>query len=223
MAMSKAEMFNLALRYLGIVNETITDPDDSTNPHAVQFSTWWDAYVPKELEGHDWQFARGSIAMTQSGTYTTSPYPGLSYIYTWPTDCLSPLFIPGESGRDNIPYRIGVQGDLGSRKKLIYTSRDEAVLVYTADMTQDYSLFPYTFGVMLAGRLALEYGFIKFGVGKQLEGLKELFRFLVVEARNEDAGNIMEDHWDVMHTSRYVTARGDSTAAATPSTFTQES
>ena len=221
MAVSKAEMMTLALRYLGITNVSIPDPGDTDNPFAVTFSDWWRSFIPKELELFDWRFARTSETLNLSVDFTDSPYQNMPYVYQWPPYCLIPRFMPGVSAEDHVPFDIGVQGNPGHRKRLIYTARLEASLIYSCDMSLDYGLFPYSFGVMIAGRLALEWGARKSGAGKQFDGLKTLYAALVGEARNVDAQMTVEDTLYNKFTPRYVAARGDSVAPSGLQNFEQ--
>lgn len=211
MAMAKADVFNLALRHLQIPNETISDPDDTDDALAVIFSALWEVHLPKELELHDWQFARAMVTLSDAtGAYPDTPYEGLTYIYYWPADCLAPRFINGNTRADNVPWKIGLQGLAGSRSRLIYTSRESAQLVYTRNVVQDYAHFSYAFDAMIAARLALEYGMFKLGGGTRVKGLKDLYTAMVIEARQHDAQLINDENWQDMETTRYVASRESS-------------
>lgn len=212
MAISKAEMMTLALRYLGITNATVTDPNDPDDPFAVTFSVWWKYYIPKELEIYDWRFARTSEALVASGSFDESPYGNLPYVFGWPSACLTPRFIPGASAEETMPYEVGVQGNPGKRERLLYTSKEDASLIYTCDLSDDYALFHYSFGVAIAGRLALEYATKKSGAGKQLEGLKQLYAALLGEARTADAQLSNEVTLYDKFTPRFLAVRGGSTS-----------
>ena len=216
MAVSKSDMMNLAMRYLGITNQTISDPDDPSDPFAVRFSDWWAMYIPKELEGYDWRFARSSTALNLADDTIESPFDDLTYAYIYPPGCLVPRYIPGNTVDENVPYEVGVQGTPQNMVRYIYTAKASAKLIHTVDMQYDYALFPYSFGVMIAGRFALEYGATKMGEGRQLAGLQKLYGALVVEAKQVDLNLSNEQAPTERFESDIMTARTGYTSGLSP-------
>ena len=220
MGMSKAQIFTMALRHMQITTETIQDPDDTEDALAVVLSAMWDKQVPKELEQHDWQIARAGRTLGLASAYE-SIYTQFDYCYFWPANCLAPRYIEGVTRDDNVPFRIGLQGEPGAKEKLIYTNRETPFLIYTDNVTRDYAHFSFSFGAALSARLALEFSMFRLGGGESVKGLEKTYAYLLSEAKAEDAQLVADENWTLMQTTRYEAARDEGGAHEALTAFSQ--
>lgn len=108
------------------------------------------------LRDIDWAFARRSKTLALLASIT---WPGWTYIYEAPSDCLAARRIFNESDpkgkdpRQKIPYEVCLHPTID--KLLVASDQPEAVLIYTASVGNG-AIFDSLFSDMFAWRLAME-------------------------------------------------------------------
>ena len=141
---SPVQICNVALTHLGESGliSSISPPDGSVN--AGYCATFYPVAKAEMLELGNWQFAtrRGTLAVTEndSGYY--------EYAYALPANCLRVLKVIGpedDEAGSSVVYE--------TRNNIIYTDTEEAVCVYTANIT-DSTKFSPTFVTALSFLLA---------------------------------------------------------------------
>lgn len=171
---SEVDICNLALAHLGdTANITSINPPDQSM-QAVQCARFYPIARDSLLEMYSWGFATKRALLP----LTANTVSGWQYIYEVPNDCVSPQVVISVDAQDdwsvpvvvpNVmplamhngqgiyqpqPYRLGTDAT-GAR--LLYTNLQDAVLIYTAivtDPTKFSPLFTETLAVYLASKLA---------------------------------------------------------------------
>jgi hypothetical protein len=149
---SSIDICNMALSYLGTTS-SITALTDST-VEAQQCNIHYAATRDALLSAHDWQFARKELLLLAS---TSTVVEGFSYIYQYPTDCLTPIrmdtgatitYAGTAIAYTQIEFEVrNVDAD-----RVIVANYDELTLVYTSRVTNTGL---YTPGFVKALALAL--------------------------------------------------------------------
>jgi hypothetical protein len=143
------------------------------------------------LEAHDWSFARKRKELSK---YADS-YAGWDYAYQIPPDCIAPrkiydpyegeVNIPGfSSTREPIKFEPATNSDLD--KGLILTNQDDALLIYTARVT-DVNRFSAMYIDALAYKLAADLAVPLRGKEALSRTMIMLFDAAVVRAQASDA------------------------------------
>lgn len=150
---SKTKIANLALGRIG-ASKQIRNVDTETTREAVVTRLFMDEDILFVLRDFPWPWATAYVALALvAGSTTENAVPDWRYAYRYPTDCLYARRIAIESlGRNNPkppPFRIGRD----AQGKLIYTNEPEAVLEYTAQITD-----PEEFDPMFTSMLAWKVG-----------------------------------------------------------------
>lgn len=151
---SEVDICNLALSHLGdeATVASIAPAEDSAQAEHCQ--RFYPIARNTVLEAHPWSFAKKRLNLV---ALTDDPPASWAYIYQYPTSCLTPLKLLGTGGTDDDDtedYVIEVQDD---GNKVIYTNIEDAVLVYTAlisDTTKYTQLFVNAVARLLASFLA---------------------------------------------------------------------
>lgn len=148
---SDVDICNLALGHIGSAAEvTAIDPADAS-VEAMHCARFYPAARRVLLESHAWRFATRRAALALLSTTETPDAWG--FTYTYPSECLRLLRVltPSSSNDDTSDaFKAEVLAD-GS--PVIHTNAEEAVAVFTADVT-DTTLFTPLFTQALARLLA---------------------------------------------------------------------
>lgn len=155
MPVSDTLIANLALDNIGS-NSAIASLGENS-PEAKACKLWYDMSRQHTLEAFDWSFARRRLALATHPD--AAPYQRWSFRYQYPANCLKARKIENPLGpdADAIPYEIELSDD-GSAKTIL-SNLDEAVLIYTSDITQTslFSMFFVdTLASLLASRIAIK-------------------------------------------------------------------
>lgn len=151
---------NMALSHIGAKStiESFTEK----GAEAKQADIWYDYSRLQVLEAFDWSFARKRVTMSLHGDTisetATDPLAGVwGYRYQYPGDCLAARKIqnPSAPPDDAVPFEI--ETSLNGQEKTILTDLQDAVLVYTWDLTNTdmfSSLFVSALSHLLAHQIA---------------------------------------------------------------------
>jgi hypothetical protein len=149
---SKTQIGNVALLRIG-VTQSVGNVDTETSREAIAIRLIFDDEVDFVLRDFPWPFATAYHTLELVDGSASSPANGdWTFAYRYPSDCMFARRIVTERGRRDAtppPYKIGRD----SQGKLIFTDQEDAVLEYTADVT-DPQEFDAMFASMLAWRIA---------------------------------------------------------------------
>lgn len=139
---------NLALAELGAtLIESLSERQKSAQYCKLIYETARDAV----LRDHDWSFARSR----QQLALLSDQYPGFSFAYQYPTNCLKDRSIWNDTDllteTEKVPYEISSSKD--NTHKVILTNHENAILIYTAKI-KDPNVFDQSFIDALKYRLA---------------------------------------------------------------------
>lgn len=150
MAVSKAQICNLALAHIKQTKTTISNLDTDTGNVATLCRIHYDVARQFVLADHPWNFATKRVALTDIG----SPPSDWVYRYDYPSDCLKFREIQRLSKTDApIPFTVEAEDD-GSGLSVL-TDMASAVGIYTWDVTNT-ALFSPQFASSLSWYLASE-------------------------------------------------------------------
>ena len=149
MSYSQAAICNIALGHLGI-NRLITDLESerTSKAQAQACITHYDLALEVTLKAHRWPFAQRIATLA-----TISGYDGTVWLYAYraPSDFLTAHTITRtEANPQGERFQVG--GD--SSGAIIYSNAEDAILDYTARVTQP-GLYPADFVEALAYQLAI--------------------------------------------------------------------
>lgn len=171
--MDKATICNMALAHIKAARITTLS---ERSEEAEYCNIFYDTARKATLEAFNWSFARKNMALVQMNEYTGDDFTryGFTYRYAYPSDCAKARYIPraGTAGRPFSPYadtyepqryvmadaaaipaRFKLElGDTENRRTIL-TNEEDAVLVYTKDIT-DTNLFNGQFVLALSYHLA---------------------------------------------------------------------
>lgn len=152
---------NMALSHIG-AKSTIESLDEDS-PEANQCEIWYDHSRLQVLEAYDWNFARKRKTLALHGDTISEtaadPLAGVwAFRYSYPSDCVAARKIqnPNAPPDDAIPFEV--ETSLNGEQKSILTNREDAVLVYTWDLTNT-DMFSILFVSALSHLLAHEIAF----------------------------------------------------------------
>lgn len=152
-SISVVKICNMALSHIGAKSniESLTE----SSAEASVCNLWYDWTRRQMLELHEWKFAKKRVAVP---LLETEPNSQWLYRYEYPSDCVKARLIENPTGpnEDVIPFSIENTSDGLSLSVL--TSQEEAVLIYTFDLT-NVALFSSIFVDALSWRLAAEIAF----------------------------------------------------------------
>jgi hypothetical protein len=145
----------MALSNIG-TRSTIASFDENST-EAKECKLWYDFSRTQALEAFDWSFARRRLALALHGD--DAPEMRWSFRYQYPANCIAARYIENPLGptADAVPFEIELSED-GNTKSLL-TNQEDAVLVYTSDMTQTTmytSHFVETLSHLLAFHIAIQ-------------------------------------------------------------------
>lgn len=168
---SQIDICNRALAVAG-TRSTIDSFDEGT-AESIQAALWYDTTRQELLRAAPWSFARATGVLSQLGSAQAgmSQYPW-PYMYAYPVDCMKARYVLGptpvaggdqplwcDSGPSRAnKFLIGsaLVGVPPQRVRVLLSNRDQAQLVYTADI-QDVGMFDPLFQGALVQLLASRF------------------------------------------------------------------
>ncbi len=149
MSYSQAAICNIALGHLGI-NRLITDleAERTSKAQAQACITHYDLALEVTLKANRWPFAQRIATLATISGFTSDVW---TYAYRAPSDYLTAHTI-NRTEANPLGERFEIGGDASGG--IIYTNAEDAVLDYTARVTQP-GLYPADFVEALAYQLAI--------------------------------------------------------------------
>lgn len=144
MAISQVGICNLALSYLGL--SSIASMTEAS-AEAVQCNLHYENARDFALRDYTWNFATKRVTLAESATIT--PPDEWGYAYSVPSDCLWARKVVTGPAMPAAEFVIETVGTA----KVIYTSEQDAILQYTARVSET-TLFDPMFVEALAWKLA---------------------------------------------------------------------
>ena len=151
MALTKLNIWNLALSHIGIRTTILTDTEDSTEREVVDLH--YTGLVEEAISRRPWSFSSTEADLVDA----TTPPTNWAYRYTYPTDCIKPQYIVGDgkaSGNHPVQFKVMKFGSTSPFDHVILSDRVNAVLVYTFRGADDESNWPIMFANALTHGLA---------------------------------------------------------------------
>jgi hypothetical protein len=150
---SKTQITNVALMRIG-VSQSVANVDTEQSREALSAKLIFDDEVDFVLRDFPWPWATAYAELgLVSGTTSAPTNADWLYAYRYPADCLfARRMVVASVGRVNTnppPFKLGRD----TQGRLIYTNEADAVLEYTARVT-DPAEFDALFRSMLSWRLA---------------------------------------------------------------------
>lgn len=186
---------NLALTRIGA--QTIAALTEAS-PAARACVTLYEPTRDSMLRLSPWRWARRRTVLALDEIRQSTEW---SYIYAVPSDCLRPLYIEAQSGlsdefylkSDLVYARPGTVPGAYRRFEMredgrLYTSVDNAVLIYTAKIT-DPTQFDPLFVEALSWRLGMDLAMALKSDSRKRQEVREEYVTALNEARARDAGD----------------------------------
>lgn len=185
MAISEAQICNLALAHIKQTTTTISNLVTDSGNTAVQCRIHYDVARQFVLADYNWNFSTKRVGLADISSDPMSPVTW-SYRYDYPSDCLKIQEIERLSKTDTpIPYRIEAEDD-GSGLSIL-TDLDEARAVYTFDV-KNATLFSPGFVQALSWYLASELAPALSGDESTQQAALTVYRNTIAGARATDSG-----------------------------------
>tara|TARA_R110000824_G_scaffold15883_3_gene66592 strand:+ start:29340 stop:29960 length:621 start_codon:yes stop_codon:yes gene_type:complete len=185
MAVSVAQICNLALAHIKQTKTTIANLVTDTGNTAVQCRIHYDVARQFVLADHNWNFATKRVGLTDISSDPMSPTTW-GFRYDYPSDCLKIQEVERLLKTNTpVPYRIEAEDD-GSGLSIL-TDLDEARAIYTFDAT-NATLFSPGFVQALSWYLASELAPALSGDETIQEAALTVYRNTLAGARAADSG-----------------------------------
>ncbi len=170
---------NLAISHVG--GTALVESFTESGEEARQIRTHYDQSRREVLEAYDWTFARFRRGAALHGdtisTTATDPWAGeWAFRYQYPDNCIRVRKIQNVNSPPDDASPFDIELSESGQEKTIFTDVEDAVVVYTADIT-DTPLFAPTFITAFALLLGSKIAF-------PLSGKLKLARSLFAEFRN---------------------------------------
>lgn len=187
MAVSKAQICNLALAHIKQTKTTISNLDTDNGNVAVLCRIHYDVARQFVLADHPWNFATKRVALTDIG----SPPSDWVYRYDYPSDCLKFREIQRLAKTDApIPFAVEAEDD-GSGLSVL-TDMSSAVGIYTWDVTNT-ALFSPQFVSALSWYMASELAPALSGSEKVQEAALTVYRNTMAAGQATDSSEGQAD------------------------------
>ena len=185
MAVSEAQICNLALAHIKQTTTTIANLVTDTGNTAVQCRIHYDVVRRFVLADHNWNFATKRVGLADISSDPMSPITW-GFRYDYPSDCLKIQSIERLAKTIvAIPYRIEVEDD-GSGLSILCDT-DEARAIYTFDVSNT-TLFSPGFVQSFSWYLASELAPALSGSDKSQEACLTIYRNTISAAQAVDSG-----------------------------------
>jgi len=184
-AVSEVSICNMAISNCGgSPIESITE----NSTEAKQCNTWFTFARRQALEAYDWSFARRRLTLA---THSDAEPDGVwSYRYQYPSDCVMFRKIQNPEGDIADPVPFEIETDDAQITKSILTDLDDAIGVYTFDLT-DTTLFPSHFIITFSYALAARISFAITGKVELSEIMDKKFNDSILLASASNANEQM--------------------------------
>jgi len=180
-SVSEVLICNMALSHVG--EGSIESLDEGTA--ASNACRLWYSFARRQaLELNDWSFARKRLTLA---THSDDPPSGVwEYRYQYPSDCVMFRKIQNPVGdaADPVPYEVEIDDDDETRS--IITNLDDAIGVYTFDLTQ-VGLFSTNFITLLSYGIASMVAYTLTGKLSRQEKMQEIHQYLASVASASNA------------------------------------
>jgi hypothetical protein len=153
MAVSKAQICNMALAHIKQTLTTIANLDSDTGNTAVNCRIHYDTARQFVLAGHDWNFATKRKTLADISPATMSPVTW-GYRYAYPSDCIKFQEIERLT-KTSVPVKYKIEAKDDGSALSILTDMEDARAVYTFDL-DNTSMFSPGFISALSWYLASE-------------------------------------------------------------------
>ncbi len=178
---------NMALDNVGA--KSVIASLNENSPEAKACKLWYDMSRKQALEAYDWSFARRRLTLASHSD--AAPELRWNFRYQYPADCLKARMIENPLGHeaDAIPFEIELSDD--ASVKTIVTNEDDAVLIYTGDISQTslFSMFFVdTLASLLAARIAIKLTGKRTLKGDMIQQYNALLRMAPAHDANEAVG-----------------------------------
>lgn len=149
--MTQLQIYNLALRHLGLKKVSSTS---GTDPATVACGDFFEPCRDDVLSEHQWSFANVPATLNPS---TIEPPPDWEYAYDYPTQNCAAVWLVYNEGTYSHKYEQDwtISYNPASDTKLILTNLDDAIYEYTHIVT-NITMWDQKFCIALAHRLAAE-------------------------------------------------------------------
>lgn len=177
----------MALSVIGARSTIESFTEDSSE--AQQVDTWYNYSRVQSLEAFNWNFARKRVAMALHDE--DAPDVEWLFRYQYPADCVAAREIQNPLGTtaNAIPFQI--EADATGESKSILTNTEDAVLIYTWDLTSTV-LFSAFFIEALVHVLAYHIAFPLTGSRKIKEDMLGVYNTLLRQAPAHNANEGVE-------------------------------
>ena len=190
MAVSEAQICNLALSHIKQTKTTIANLDTDAGNTAVQCRIHYDVARQFVLSDHNWNFSTKRLTLTDISSDPMSPVTW-GYRYDYPSDCLKIQEIERLlKTAIATPYRVELEDDGDGLS--ILTDQQSARCVYTSDVTNT-TLFSPGFISALGWYLASELAPALTGSEEIQEAAITVYRNTVSAAQATDSGEGEQD------------------------------
>lgn len=181
MAVSKAQICNIALAHINQTETQISNLDTDTGTIAIQCRIHYDIAREFVLADHHWNFAKKRVLLADIG----SPPNTWLYRYDYPSNCLKMREIERLTRADlPIPYEVE---DDGSETGLsVVTDKDAATGIYTYNV-KNVALFSPSFVAAFGWYLASELAPALTGDLKRQEAVLTVYRNYMNAAQATDS------------------------------------
>ena len=181
MAVSKAQICNMALAHIKQTKTTIANLDTDTGNTADQCRIHYDVARRFALADHNWNFATKRVTLADVG----SPPATYTYRYDYPSDCLKVQEIQRLTKADvPVPYLIEAVED-GSKLSIL-TDMATAIGVYTWNV-ENVALFSPSFVTALSWLLASDLAPALSGSENVQESSLTVYRNYIAAAQAADS------------------------------------
>lgn len=198
MSTSKIEICNIALSHLGSERVTTLTGGTLTEP-ARLCNIMYDPSRQYVLQDHEWGFA--TILAYLSTIDTTST--GYEYTYQYPNGCLQAREIYQDSeGEKPIDFEIRANPALVTRH--ILTDQDDAILVYTGDITNT-NMFSPAFVMALTYHLA---SLLAIPISKKTSMRDKMIQYYTVYMEKAKLLDALQMKYSVQQKNDFLTTRG---------------
>lgn len=178
---------NMALDNIGAKSVIASLSENS--PEAKACKLWYDSSRRQALEAFNWSFARRRLTLASHSD--DPPEQRWNFRYQYPVDCIKAREIENPMGPDADAIPFTIELDDAATAKTILTDLDDAVLIYTADIssTSLFSMFFVdTLSALLASRIAIKITGKRTLKGDMIQQYNALIRIAPAHDANEAVG-----------------------------------
>lgn len=185
MSYTKAKIYNVALKNLGISTNIVSDLQ--TDKNTVVLNEYYDIAKEQVLKDFDWNFASSYIELTP--TTTKSKNPKFEYEYDYPNDCACAREIVISDLTHIAEFEIATN-TTGAR--VIHTNYSPAVLRYSKSSANQENLFTAEFVMALSWYLAFLGSSAITGARAKTGDCLTIYQKIIANAKKSNANEGIE-------------------------------